>query len=288
MDRSKKQLISFIGSALATAGIVFVSLKILDYGAHSDFFSLDRQQIFALVGLAFVCGLSNVILVLAWTNVLSFFGVSGSFWQSFKIYGLSQIAKYVPGNVFHLASRQALGAAAGSSGGSLVKAAILELVLISTAATVLSVLLLPIFFNRFPTLYSGLVLAGLLILVATLLTRYLNVKIVNAFVCYICFLSVLGTLFLSVLMLLTNDLLLSASKGTILSSAFVFAWLVGFLTPGAPAGLGVREFMLLMLLENVVSETELLRAVLYCRIITAFGDIIFFVAALVLKFKRHV
>ena len=146
MDYSKKQLISFIGSAFAATGILFVSLKILDYGADSDLFALDSFQIFAFVALIFVCGLSNMILVLAWTNLLSFFGVSSCFRHNFSIYGLSQIAKYVPGNIFHLASRHALGGAAGISGGSLGKAAIFELMLIATAASTLSVLLAPIFF----------------------------------------------------------------------------------------------------------------------------------------------
>jgi len=45
--------------------------------------------------------------------------------------------------------------------------------------------------------------------------------------------------------------------------------------PGAPAGVGVRELVLLFLLKNVVAEAELLLAVVLGRLVTVMGDLLF-------------
>jgi hypothetical protein len=57
------------------------------------------------------------------------------------------------------------------------------------------------------------------------------------------------------------------------------AWLAGLLTPGAPAGVGVREIMLLFLLGTVVGRADLLLAAVLSRVITVTGDGGFFVWA---------
>lgn len=48
---------------------------------------------------------------------------------------------------------------------------------------------------------------------------------------------------------------------------------------GAPAGLGVREAVLLVLLGTTAHQETLLLAVLLSRIITVFGDLLFFAIA---------
>lgn len=48
--------------------------------------------------------------------------------------------------------------------------------------------------------------------------------------------------------------------------------------PGAPAGIGVRETVLVLLLGSYMIEADLLMAVLIGRIVTVFGDVIFFLA----------
>ena len=51
--------------------------------------------------------------------------------------------------------------------------------------------------------------------------------------------------------------------------AYPVAWLAGFLLPGAPAGLGVREAALLALLDKAVTPEALGGAIIVHRVITA-------------------
>ena len=70
---------------------------------------------------------------------------------------------------------------------------------------------------------------------------------------------------------------------SLLCGAYVIAWLAGLVTPGAPAGIGVREAVLLFLLGNVLPHADLLLAVLIGRMVTVFGDTIYFAISSFIK-----
>jgi uncharacterized membrane protein YbhN (UPF0104 family) len=58
--------------------------------------------------------------------------------------------------------------------------------------------------------------------------------------------------------------------------AFVLAWLLGLITPGAPAGMGVRELVLLGLLSPFLPQSTILLATVLGRVVTIGGDLLFF------------
>lgn len=59
-------------------------------------------------------------------------------------------------------------------------------------------------------------------------------------------------------------------------AAFALSWLLGFLAPGAPAGLGVREGILVVLLAGSAPDEQLLAFVLLARLATMLGDLLSF------------
>ena len=59
---------------------------------------------------------------------------------------------------------------------------------------------------------------------------------------------------------------------TLLGSAFAVAWIVGFFTPGSPAGLGVREVILLGLLSPAYGAESAAGITMLLRLVTVFGD----------------
>jgi uncharacterized membrane protein YbhN (UPF0104 family) len=88
--------------------------------------------------------------------------------------------------------------------------------------------------------------------------------------------------FVGLLVLFVNEGSVTASQFFLSCGAFVIAWLAGLVTPVAPAGIGVREFVLLFLLKGLVLESDLLVTVLLSRVVTVAGDVLFFLAALCL------
>jgi hypothetical protein len=61
--------------------------------------------------------------------------------------------------------------------------------------------------------------------------------------------------------------------------AYAIAWLVGFAVPGASGGLGVREAVFLLLLEQGPASAMGLQVAVSTRVITTLGDLLFFLAS---------
>jgi uncharacterized membrane protein YbhN (UPF0104 family) len=271
-----KRALHWGGSALAILGIVFVAIRLREYGAEIDFARFDSEAWLGVAGLALIYGASNLMLAMAWWNLLKQFGANTSRRWAIRIYGISQIARYVPGNIFHLAGRQAMGAAAGLSNWPLAKSAVWELGLISATGGLFGLLAFPLLVPGLPVTASAGLFAASIGIAAILLLRFIGLPAARAFGWYVGFLVVSALLFVGLVELLADTPVTGVGFWLPLGGAYVLAWLIGLVTPGAPAGVGVRELVLLFLLKGAVGEADLLLAVVMGRVVTVAGDLGFF------------
>jgi len=65
------------------------------------------------------------------------------------------------------------------------------------------------------------------------------------------------------------------------TAAFSLSWVLGLLTPGAPAGLGAREGMMTLILQGHGSSGQIVQLVLLVRVVSVLGDIASFVIAVI-------
>lgn len=270
---------------VAIVGIAFVALRLHDYGAEVDFARFDLIAWSWVVMLALIYGLSNLMLALAWWNLLGQFGARTSCCWAVRVYGISQIAKYVPGNIFQLAGRQAMGMAAGLAGWPLAKSAVWELGLISGTGGLFGLLALPLLVPGLPVTASVGLLAVSIGIAVILLLRFIGVPTTRAFGWYVGFLVISALLFIGLVELLADTPVSGVEFWLPLGGAYVLAWLIGLVTPGAPAGVGVRELVLLFLLKSAVSEADLLLAVVMGRMVTVAGDLVFFGVSILMNGK---
>ena len=278
-DRLKFGL-HFAGGAFALIGIVYIYKRINLHAAEINLAVFNASIWAVLAILATVYGLANLMLAQAWQKILKHFGVSVAVPWAIWAYGVSQIAKYIPGNIFHLAGRQALGAAAGLPQWPLAKSTLWELGLIASAGTILGLLVLPLL-TEYVTPSGNLVLfVSISVLTLIVFKHIYSREIVLAFFYYLGFLLISGILFIGLIELFSARTAEIEVKDWLpLIGAYVVAWLAGFITPGAPAGIGVRELVLLFLLKGILGETELLMAVAIGRLVTSSGDGLFFIAS---------
>jgi glycosyltransferase 2 family protein len=61
------------------------------------------------------------------------------------------------------------------------------------------------------------------------------------------------------------------------------AWVLGFVVPGAPGGVGVREAVMIVLLEPTIGQADSVALALIYRISTTAGDALFALAGLTLQ-----
>ncbi len=276
-----KEYLHWAGSTLALAGIIFLILRLRKYAGQIDFGQFDITVWFTVGGSTVIYSFTNLMLALAWWNLLRSFGAYKSKRWALNIYGTSQLAKYVPGNIFHIAGRQAMGMAAGVPGWSLVKSSAWELGLISIAGTMFVWLTLPLIVPAIPVVAALGLFAMSIAGFTVLLSYYFSLFMTRALVWYIGFLAISGALFVG-LVGVVSEYEAGDLSWIPLGGAYVIAWLAGLVTPGAPAGLGVRELVLLFLLKGIVEEADLVLAVVLGRVVTVGGDLAtFFVATLV-------
>ncbi|AHE98509.1 hypothetical protein [Thioalkalivibrio paradoxus] len=269
------------GSLLAIGGIVFVALGLREHAAAIDLTRIGSADWLMVMGLALVYGVASLLLALGWWNLLGQFGTRLSLGWAIRVYGISQIAKYLPGNIMHLAGRQTMGMAAGVPGWTLAKSAVWELALIAAVGALFGGLALPLVVEGFPAEAGTALFLGMVSVAFVLVWRSAGPSAARALVAYAVFLAISGGLFVALVDVASAGF---EWTGTLLwfpvVGAYVLAWLAGLLTPGAPAGVGVRELVLLVLLKGVIGEIELLLAVLLSRLVTALGDVLFFGMAL--------
>lgn len=286
MNRSRWRVVARWGGVLLTgASLVFVGKRL---GAAWDEIAV-RGLGGAMVGTVAAASLAYALLSLClsfgWWRLTR---PPGGFRAAHTAYARSQIAKYLPGNVFHLAGRHAYGRTQGSSHGRLASAAGVEISgLVTAAATVgavgavgaIGAATLPVpGSGRFGAwVLTGIAAAGL---AATVLVARWSGQAATAVAAA---LAAYGAFFVgngAILLELGRAVGPETGIGAAALSVFAVSWIAGFLTPGAPAGLGVREAVVVLTLGAVVPETQALVTALLLRFVTVAGDLVYFATSL--------
>ncbi|MEM9553173.1 MAG: hypothetical protein AAGC60_02865 [Acidobacteriota bacterium] len=295
-----------LGIVLTLASLGFVGWRL----AASDAWQLRRlttpEGLAVLVAASVVYGAVCLLLVLAWRRVLGLLAEEPGderkaepprlarwlpgFDACLGIYGRSQIAKYLPGNVFHLAGRQVLAQRAGVPARVAGLSLALEHLGLVAAAAALALALPSALSPGGPWLSAATVAAlGLAACALPLLAQsaarrgavpWLRLPPIAPRRMLAAWLQVIAwqLLFFLGVGLLLFALVRSLVDATLPLAVFAFApaWLLGLVTPGAAAGVGVREAVLILLLENGgLPADDALLAALALRLVTTLGDVVF-------------
>jgi uncharacterized membrane protein YbhN (UPF0104 family) len=279
MPQLPRHWLNILGASLGLLGMVFVIDRLSSYAGQVDVGRFGSTAWWTLAIMVVVYGIANLLLALAWWQLLLHLGACVTTRWAVKAYGISQLGRYVPGNVFHFVGRQALGLASGVAGRQLVKSALWELGLVATAGTILGVLA------------TALPRAGLSVEVAAAaagatfavlelgLCYIVSARVGIALALQVAFLSISGAVFVGTVALIVPTVVSQVGVAPLMG-AFTVAWLVGLVTPGAPAGMGIREVVLFFLLNGMMGEGDLLMSVIAARLVAMAGDLLFFTAVL--------
>ncbi len=98
-------------------------------------------------------------------------------------------------------------------------------------------------------------------------------------------LATISTLFGGLVIFLLADLFDNVNSVSYLqyTAGFALAFLAGFVVPGAPGGIGIREYSFVLLFQNQLGEGIALQVILLFRLISILGDLSIFLAAYYFK-----
>ena len=275
-------------------GILFYLIKTLkDRWAEVAAVRVDGQS-WTLLAIALLITIAaHVWSGWVWTRILAIFKQPCQGKEGIRVYLLTNIFKYSPGNIWHFWGRITAVSKKGGSRGAATLSVLLEPLLMAAAAlfialvsSALSGAIIP---GRFWLQLTGLVavLIGIHPRILNTLLHYLgrsknkadtNTAVTVRLETYPLapFLGEIGfIIFRGVGFILTFTTLQSITWQQIpqLFTAFSFAWLLGLVVPGAPGGLGVFEATAYGLLDDSQFPTEIVAVALY-RLISILAEAI--------------
>ena len=299
----RQRIPRWVGFGLSLACICYVAAALV-----KDFESLPRidwlspAPVAALAAAVVIYSLTLVLGGYAWSLLLRREPDKDNLAILLWISLTTQLAKYLPGNVGHILGRLALARMKGIETLRLGISLVLETLLAIAAACVVALAGLlshepltgVLLMARDAVLgagYAPLLFAAALAIVAGLL---LGLKFSARFSDFIQRARLQQqspqTLASCLAIYIVNFLLVGVSawliaKGVLgngevgllgLSGLFAIAWIPGFLTPGSPGGLGIREAVLLAGLTPLVGPGAALAIALLLRLVTTLGDVVGF------------
>lgn len=276
-----KATIKWLGFVLSLIAVGFVIRQFVHYWEEIELSGLGLSEWSALIAMAAGYALVSIFLALAWWKMLLHLETRSSPHWAVYAYGFSQLGKYLPGNVFHFAGRHVMGMAAGHSASKLIYSTLLELGLLMASGALIALLLLPLL--GIHHLAACLIYVLVLSLLFVLLKYRASIHLAHALLLHSLFLLVTGVVFVLVVALVSSEFAFEPRLILLILSAYVVAWLSGLVVPGAPAGMGIRELVLLFLLGPWLGSSALLLAILLSRVVSLLGDLLFFAGAVFLK-----
>ena len=251
---------------------------------------------------------SLIVSFAVWHLILRDVGENSRVAAALGIGMISQFAKYVPGNVAHLIGRVALARRYGFGtirvglsmtieiGCSVLASAIITLFAFGVVGRpgldIGSQAPGPVTLVLFASCALIVPLAAVQVLKRwrpEFLRRQLDRAAITApsatvFVgCFLLYLLVFLILGLVLYLVVLGVFEATPAPFWFITGVFAFAWVAGFLTPGAPGGLGVREALLLVSLDPLYGAGPALGMTIGLRVVTTVGDIV----ALLIGFVFH-
>lgn len=303
-----KKILRFVSYLVAIAAMTYF---VVSLGSNlSQIPPMRLRDLAESVTLAVAVYMGIVISTgYVWCLLLRAAGVEASVSRGLTIFAIAQFAKYIPGNIASQVGRVALAREAGMDMRKVVLSMTMELSLILASSCFIGVVALAAMGNGALRVIHGhvsveslsmigvgalaipIVIVGLVRTMAGPLRRFVEEGgfvrpkasvILASFAIDVGAFVLLGT----VAYVFSRNLFeIEESSILLLTSVFAFAMVAGLVTPGAPAGLGVREAVVVAVLSPIYGPGTSAAITILVRLVTMIGDLIAFLGGLVAR--RH-
>jgi glycosyltransferase 2 family protein len=238
--------------------------------------------------------IAQVFTALMWRTLLSSLGSPLPVGAAARILFIGQLGKYLPGSIWPVLAQMELGKAHKVPRSRSASASVLVMLLTLIVGLLVAVVTLPFAAGPMPYRWALLITPVLLVMLhpkvlnsiiarllrlarqapleAPLTGRALSRALGWAVGVWICY----G---LQIWILATRLGAPPGKTALIALGGFAFAWSIGFVIIFAPAGAGVRDVLLLLVLRPVLSTADATAVVLVSRVLLTAGDLLTAAAA---------
>ncbi|MGL1862008.1 MAG: lysylphosphatidylglycerol synthase domain-containing protein [Pseudodesulfovibrio sp.] len=296
-----KRLFHLLGYVVVGLSMVYLAQQIFHYAPFLTETLLEKKFLTIIPAAGAAYALLFSLLALGWHILLK--GLCSSSItpkQSFYIYARSSIAKYLPGNIGHFVGRHFIAKNYSLAHDIVASTTVLEILCQICAASAITLWAdLPLTHAISPVL--AVALTSLILLVAPLLIIRLgkakqahfikSQSVIKPYITIIAACLLAGIFFLAtggIVYILAEAVGANGEISIIqVISIYSVAWFAGLITPGAPAGIGVREAIMITLLSPYMGNSQALVVAVLFRIITSVGDVLFFLCSYIPGLKDN-
>jgi len=299
-----KRILKIISYALVIASFIFIIKALVGLDIRRLGIIMTPGRLLLLLVMSSFYSTNNIFFAIAWKKLLFIF--SGQEIPSKKIINLylkSNIAKYLPGNVFHFAGRHLLVRDNSVSHAHLMLSNLSEIfllvftaTLILTAGLVFKLIIIPekiislISLKYIITaLITLIIIASAALIILLIKKQYRRIKAFFRVISRRNLKEILLTVILYSTMFIITGFILSIIfymlKGDNISFYFAYhiifvftlSWVLGYIVPGAPGGVGIREAVIIIMLSPISDAQTSALCALILRVVTITGDIISYI-----------
>lgn len=290
---NKKKILKLAGNAVTILAIIFVAKKLM--GLEVDYTALANPKSWlGIIVMSVIYGLIIIIYGWPWSNYVQMITHTRlPYIPVANVMAKSNLLKYIPGNVFQYIGRNELAVQKNLKHGEVGMATICDVATNLFAAAVLGSVF---YFEGFKKVVAqfGTEIAIVITVLAVLLVIVLVVlwfkkrELVEKYVCllqdeknlltiltnfgfYVVNMFINAGLYIATLCVVLN-MNLKISDIYVIMGAFMLSWIVGFIVPGAPGGIGIREFVITLLIPGEIDVQMVLFGIVVYRLINIFGD----------------
>lgn len=284
-----KNIAYFLGKSLGILALIYIFYTLSQEYTLSTFME-SFYDLLSTLPLLFALNLLSIVVgIYAWhIMLLHYTDKPFKYILSYYYFTKTEIAKYLPGNIFHFIGRQALASRVGITQIQMAKISTLFTFLL-LAGTIFSSTL---FFSFTSYSHKYLMICMLLASVVAIVvvrftyTSFPFTKKIKMNVLLTVSISIQGIMLAIIIMQQSETF--SISQFYLIASIYIISWLIGFVTPGASGGLGVREGTFIAIssyLHIGIPSDIIVFSVLLVRLVNIFTDILTYLSTFALTNK---
>lgn len=305
-----KKIAKYVGYVLVVVCVIFIVKALKDLKWQSlTILSHPWTAVGYTLAAAVAFAVNVYISSFGWKLILEFlYGKKIAYAEIRDVYVRANVGKYLPGNVMHFAGRNMLGKKLGFSHIDMALSTIIEVITLLFTACLLSLIFA---FNSVAdvvrsafTKINPLVLIAAFIAVAAViicaiiyvhkkgyLRKYQKLFTLSFLRIFLILFLIYGLTLLIpgfiLVMIFTNilGLTLTIHTALLILAGSMMSWMLGYVMIGSPGGIGIKEYVLMLLLGSVCGPSPTTVAALLHRLASIIGDIIAYLVELSLSKK---
>ena len=299
-----------LGTLVTIIALFFVIWKMISMDIDYRAFATP-QAICILLFSILLQAMIFCYMTFPWLHLVQIFSgkkISGK--QALPIYTKANLMKYIPGNVCQYVARNQLAAESQVSHVDVALATIVDIGMSMMAPFLISIILmrhhimtlLSAYRYTFLMVFCVILMLFCLIFILLRLKFWKQVKQYcskyrrllqrqTLFQLLVTFsLYLLQSLFSIVLYALPflGFLDIPSEKMPQFLGAYLFSWIIGFITPGSPGGIGVREAVMMLICSSFMDDSVIMSYVIMMRFISICADVVAFSFGVAYKKLCHI